>query len=84
MMYVTLCTDGRVHLMLLQYWRRSPTDAILECRTDMHTAVSSMCFPNADNKTWHENKWRGIVEQQYEIHHFYLCMSALEYISLKS
>ncbi|KAG2103072.1 uncharacterized protein F5147DRAFT_706441 [Suillus discolor] len=57
------------HLVLLQWRWRSPTDAILECRADMYTAVVGMRFPNVDDKTWHDDKWRTIGEQQYDIHH---------------
>jgi hypothetical protein len=60
--------DYLVHLALLQ-WRQSPTDTILECRTDMYTVFAGMRIPNADDKTWYDNKWRSTVEQLYEIHH---------------
>jgi hypothetical protein len=51
------------HLVLLQFRWRSKTDAILKCRTDMYTVVVGMRLPNVDDKTWHDNKWHGIVEQ---------------------
>jgi hypothetical protein len=51
-----------VHLILLPHRWRSPTDAILECRTDMHTGVAGMRLPNTDDNTWHDDKWRGTVE----------------------
>jgi hypothetical protein len=60
--------DAKIHLVLLEVRRRSPTYTIGERRADMYAPIVGMRVPNADDETGRENKWRGAVEELRETH----------------
>ncbi|KAG1728281.1 uncharacterized protein EDB91DRAFT_1086157 [Suillus paluster] len=60
------------------------TSALLFIAGPYVHAVIGMRIPNADHQTGHDDIWRGISEEKYQIRHRYLCVSALELISLEA